>query len=469
MRKTVQVYIFRRDMRVYDNNALIAMSKSDPHTPIVPLFIFNPKQVDMKQNPYFSHNAVEFMIESLEDLRRQLDGCLYFYHGTDTEALTALWKKFEISAIAFNEDFTPFARRRDIQLKEWCIKNNVKCIFEDDYTLFPPLSITTENGGSYEVYTPFFKKCISQVKSIAKPTPLDASKLTLYKGKDVPQNIKNIHTFYVKNHDKALSGGRDNAMIIMKRIASKDFAKYGVERDIPALDKTTKLSAYLKFGCLSIREVFWECMRVYGEQHGLVRELLWREFYANITVSMPHVLQGQIHGSSMAMKEKYKDLTWVANKTHFDAWCNGRTGYPFVDAGMRCLNKTGFLHNRLRMVVAMFFTKDLMLDWRDGERYFATKLIDYDPSSNNGGWQWSSSTGADAQPYFRIFNPLLQSKRFDPACKFIKTWVPELKNVANNDIHDWDKKSKDYKVNYPAPIVNHSEQTAKVKTIFSRY
>jgi deoxyribodipyrimidine photo-lyase len=469
MRKNVKVFIFRRDLRVYDNTALIELSKTDPDVPIVPIFVFNPKQIDPKQNPYFSNNAVEFMIESLEDLKRQLGGSLYFYLGTDTEALTTLWKKFQVTTVAFNGDFTPFARKRDMALKEWCLKHDIKCIFDDDdFTLFPHLTIRTETGGSYEVFTPFYRKCISQVKNISKPQACSLSQLNICKGSDVPQTVKNIHTFYVKNHDKALEGGRGEALKIIKRISSKDFLDYEKERDFPALDRTTKMSAYLKFGCISIREAFWESVKAYGEQHGLVRELFWREFYANITITAPHVLQGQINDKNQSMKEKYRDLGWVYNKEYFDAWCKGRTGAPFVDAAMRCLNTTGFLHNRLRMVVAMYLTKDLLLDWRDGEKYFATKLIDYDPSSNNGGWQWSSSTGADSQPYFRVFNPYLQAKRFDPDCKFIKKWLPELKNIPNDAIHNWDKKSRMFKANYPHPIVVHSDQILKVKALYSK-
>ena len=193
--------------------------------------------------------------------------------------------------------------------------------------------------------------------------------------------------------------------------------KYHKHRDYPALDSTTKLSAYIKFGCVSIREVYYN----YHKNRSLLRELIWREFYANIMYYFPHVI-----GSNF--KKKYDKIKWSNNKDWFDKWCKGQTGYALVDAGMNQLNTTGWMHNRVRMVVAMFLTKDLLIDWRWGEKYFATKLVDYDPASNNGGWQWSASTGTDAQPYFRIFNPEIQTKKYDKNYDYIKKWNPEYKS-----------------------------------------
>ena len=233
------------------------------------------------------------------------------------------------------------------------------------------------------------------------------------------------------------------------------------------MNKTTKLSPYIKFGCVSIREVYHSIRKRYGIKHGLIRELFWREFYANITFNFPRVLKGQIFGTNKAFKEKYERIQWIYDSEKWNALIKGKTGFPLVDAGIKQLTISGWCHNRCRMVIASFAAKDLHLPPNDFERWFATQLIDYDPSSNSGGEQWAYSIGVDAQPYFRIFNPLLQSSTYDKDCKYIKEWLPELKKVKNEDLHRWPDKYKDYKnVNYPPPIIDHSVESTKIKNIF---
>jgi deoxyribodipyrimidine photo-lyase len=270
-------------------------------------------------------------------------------------------------------------------------------------------------------------------------------------------------------------GGRQHALSILKKCKRGDFKDYDKERNLPALDKTTRLSAYLKFGCISIREAFYTIADTYGDDHGLVRELIWREFYANITFNKPRVLQGQISKSKRAnlpFKEKYDTQKWTMNaqqKAWFTRWCNGTTGFPIVDAAMRQLNTTGWMHNRCRMIVASFLIKDMLVDWRLGEEYFAKMLVDYDPSSNNGGWQFCSSTGVDAQPYFRIFNPFSQSSKFDPNATYIKHWVPELSGVEASKIHEWEKwapTTTSQTSQYPAPMLVHKEQAKKALDMY---
>jgi deoxyribodipyrimidine photo-lyase len=209
-------------------------------------------------------------------------------------------------------------------------------------------------------------------------------------------------------------------------------------------------------------------VKVYGENHGLVRELLWREFYANVTNHIPHILVGQVSSEpTHPMKLKFDNVEWPHDEKKFKRWCEGKTGFPFVDAAMICMNKTGYMHNRLRMIVAMFLTKDMAIDWRMGERYFAQKLIDYDPSSNSGGWQWAGSIGADSQPYFRIFNPWTQSEKFDKDAAFIKKWIPLLANVPAKSIHNWDKDHVKYNnKGYPAPMLDHSIESKKALGYF---
>lgn len=397
----INIFLFRRDFRIVDNLALNKLIDECGNKGIYPMFIFNPKQIYAKNNQYFSNNCVQFMIESLDSLDQHID--VNYYEGDDIEVLTMLSKKYKINSIAYNKDYSPFAIKRDGIIEAWAKSKEIHIVTAEDYTLYPMGTILNNKNEPYQVFTPFYKKSLL-IKVIAPEPPI-------VKHINVIKNIKKFdkHKYYVVNDDLAVRGGRENALERFKNIMT-DYAKV---RDYPALDKTTKLSAYIKFGCVSIREVYFN----YNKVKELQRELVWREFYANILYYFPYVL-----GNSF--KQKYDNIEWTNNKEWFKKWCQGKTGYAMVDAGMSQLNKTGWMHNRLRMITAMFLTKDLLIDWRWGEKYFATKLVDYDPASNNGGWQWSASTGTDAQPYFRIFNPDLQLKRYDKDYEYIRTWIP---------------------------------------------
>jgi deoxyribodipyrimidine photo-lyase len=412
MMTEIHVFLFRRDFRIHDNlalNRLVAECGSSGGS-IYPMFIFNPAQIYAKNNPYFSNNCVQFMIESLDELDTHIHVNYHESSGGsgDIGVLTALSKKYNIKTIAYNKDYSPFAIKRDGIIEEWASAaaaasgHGIRIITEEDYTLYPMGTIRNNKNEPYKVFTPFYKKSLS-IK--VKPCVAGVSGITVVK------HIKGFdkHRYYEPNDDIAVRGGRDKALERFKKIMT-DYAK---TRDYPALDKTTRLSAYIKFGCVSIREVYYN----YKNVKELQRELLWREFYANILYYFPHVLGN-------AFKEQYDNVKWTNNKEWFKRWCQGKTGYVMVDAGMAQLNKTGWMHNRIRMITAMFLTKDLLIDWRWGEKYFATKLVDYDPASNNGGWQWSASTGTDSQPYFRIFNPELQLKRYDKDYEYIRTWIP---------------------------------------------
>lgn len=286
--------------------------------------------------------------------------------------------------------------------------------------------------------------------------------------KDTLSKHQKIDDYYkTSNLNLFVKGGRKNALKIIDKIKTGYFKSYDTERDLPAYDGTTKLSAYLKFGCISIREVYEAIKETYGISHGLIRELIWRDFYANITFNKPRILEGQIGKENLAFKEKYDKLDWEHNKEWLDKWRQGKTGVPLVDAAMRQMLETGWMHNRCRMVVASYLCKDMLMDWRIGEEFFASHLVDYDPSSNNGGWQFCSSTGVDAQPYFRIFNPYTQSKRFDPNCDYIKKWIPELKDIPKEHIHAWDVKHMNYNVYYP-PMLEHSKQTKKALAMYQK-
>ena len=405
----IHVFLFRRDFRIHDNlafNRLIAECGSGKG--IFPMFIFNPAQIYAKNNPYFSNNCVQFMIESLDDLDKHIHVNYYESGGgngsnSDIDVFVELSKKYKIKTIAYNKDYSPFAIKRDGIIEKWASEHGIRIITEEDYTLYPMGAIRNNKDEPYKVFTPFYKKSLAiKVKPVSGVSVLNIN---------VIKHIKRFdkHRYYEPNDDIAVRGGRDKALERFKKIMT-DYAK---TRDYPAMDKTTRLSAYIKFGCVSIREVYYN----YKNVKELQRELLWREFYANILYYFPHVLGN-------AFKEQYDNVKWTNNKEWFKRWCQGKTGYAMVDAGMAQLNKTGWMHNRLRMITAMFLTKDLLIDWRWGEKYFATKLVDYDPASNNGGWQWSASTGTDSQPYFRIFNPDLQLKRYDKDYEYIRTWIP---------------------------------------------
>ncbi|MBI5404478.1 MAG: deoxyribodipyrimidine photo-lyase [Ignavibacteriae bacterium] len=322
-----------------------------------------------------------------------------------------------------------------------------------------------DNGTPYTVFTPFKNKFLR----ILSPVHYAESKVNLSKlNRKNELQLNNNFDFEseYKKFDKSgfLKGGRSNAVVLLNYFFKSKIKNYAVDRDFPAIEGTSLLSAHLHFGTISIRE----CFRAYKEAakdtkgtdeiYKWREELIWREFYYSITYHFPHVINS-------AFKKDYDKVKWNYDKRMFKLWCEGKTGFPIVDAGMRQLNKEGWMHNRVRMIVAMFLTKDLLIDWRWGEKYFAEKLIDLDFSSNNGGWQWSASTGCDAQPYFRIFNPYLQSKKYDSDGIYIKRYVPELTNVKTKYIHNPSEMPAAEQSacgviignDYPAPIVNHSE------------
>jgi deoxyribodipyrimidine photo-lyase len=405
------------------------------------------------------------MIQSLKDLKSKLNDKLYFFYGNDIEILNKLLTKFQINTIAFNSDYTPFARQRDQIISKWCSEKNISLITSsNDYNLLPFEDMYNNTNKPYEMFTPFYTKLINNIKNIQEPIINKFMNNNILYDQKINFIIKDIDQYYHHNPNKNLNvqGGRDNALKMIKLIDNK-YEKY---RDFPAADKTTKLSAYIKFGCISIREIFFMIKKKYGSKSTLLRELIWREFYSHITYNFPRVLQGQIHGRNLAFKQKYDNLPWGYDENYFHIFCQAKTGYPMVDAGIRQMLSTGFMHNRCRMIVASFLTKDLLIDWKLGEQFFAQNLIDYDPASNSGGWQWCSSTGVDSQPYFRIFNPFLQSEKFDKDCIYIKKWIPELKDIPNKSIHNWNEDYNLYPGIYYKPIVNHKIQSEKAIKMF---
>jgi deoxyribodipyrimidine photo-lyase len=440
------LFIFRRDLRIVDNNGLNLLNEKCKN--IFAIFIFTPEQVG-SGNKYKSDNAVQFMIESLQDLASQISkagGHLYTFYGHNDKIVAECIKAFNINAVCFNLDISPYAKERDEKIIKLCEHMKTYVMYDYDYYLHQPGTIVNGSGEPYQKFTPFYQTCLKKkVESPAGTRKIHFKRSEAH----IPGKIsleQAFNKFTKENPDILVHGGRPEAIKTLKT-AVRTQTHYPKTHN--ELDKqTTQLSAYLKFGCISIREAY---KALHGKRD-IIRQLIWRDFYANILYSFPHVL-------GHAMKQKYNKVNWHHNTNWFKAWCDGETGYPVVDAGMRQLNETGYMHNRARLIVASFLTKTLLIDWREGEKYFASKLTDYDPASNNGNYQWVAGTGADSQPYFRIFNPWRQTEEWDTDCKYIKNWIPELKDIPNKDIFNWEIEFNNYKdTKYPKPIVDYKKQ-----------
>lgn len=461
------LFIFRRDLRINDNTAFYQATKKCKT--IIPIFIFTPLQIDETKNDYKSNKSVQFMIETLGDLEKQLqqhnNGSLFFFYGENESVLSYLIGTLNIDAVFINKDYTPYSKKRDTNIKSLCDTKNIAFHSYHDVCLFEPGSILTMNNDTYQKYTPFYNKCI---KNTDKIEPLKKINFKGWYHINDKTNIKysiSLREAYIKytvpNEKTLVVGGRENGLHIIQSLNT--FKNYEDTRNY--LDKeTTQLSAYLKFGCVSVREVYFKLKQLFGVRHAIIRQLIWRDFYIHLLNAFPNVLQGQ------SLKEKYDNIKWNNNKQHFQAWKKGETGFPIVDACMRQLNTTGYMHNRGRLIVASFLIKNLMIDWRWGEKYFATKLVDYDPAANNGNWQWVAGSGADSQPYFRIFNPWSQSKKYDKNAEYIKQWIPELKDVSSKHIHTWEKAYSKYKdIKYPKPIIDYEKSRKEVIELYKKY
>jgi len=440
------LFIFRRDLRIIDNNGLNLLNEKCKN--IYTIFIFTPEQVG-SGNKYKSDNSVQFMIESLEDLASQLSksgGHLYTFYGHNDKVVANCIKAWDINLVCFNLDITPYAKERDEKIIKLCEHMKTYVIYDYDYYLCEPGTIVNGSKQPYQKFTPYYNAALKKkIESPARTRKIHFKRSESH----IPDKISLEQAFkkFTKENPYILvHGGRPEAIKTLKT-AVRTQTHYPKTHN--ELDKqTTQLSAYIKFGCISIREAY----KALHGKHDIIRQLIWRDFYANILYSFPHVL-------GHAMKQKYNKVQWHHNTNWFKAWCDGETGFPVVDAGMRQLNETGYMHNRARLIVASFLTKTLLIDWREGEKYFATKLTDYDPASNNGNWQWVASTGADSQPYFRIFNTWEQAKEWDPDCEYIKKWVPELSDVPEKDILNWETEFNNYKdVKYYKPIVDYKKQ-----------
>jgi deoxyribodipyrimidine photo-lyase len=452
----MSIFIFRRDLRIKDNTAWNKMIEDKP-SHIYPIFIFTPEQID--NNTYKSDNSVQFMIESLIELKKEIN--LTLCYGEIEEVINNIINNNNIDSIYTNTDYTPYSIKREQRMEKICKHHNIKFNYYHDITLFEPLSIKNATGGIFQKFTPFYITCMKKIKKINK-SYTKTSHNTKYIKTNYSIGKKELDTFYSYNNNIHVHGGRNNALKIFNHI--DNFKTYEKKHNMLSIN-TTNLSAYLKFGCVSIREVFYLFIDYFGKTDPLVRQLIWREFYY-------HLGNGFINRFGKSLKPQYNKIKWVNNMNHFNKWKKGMTGYPIVDACMMQLNTTGYMHNRGRLIVASFLIKNLMIDWRYGEKYFAKKLVDYDVYVNQGNWQWVSGSGADSQPYFRVFNPSLQSENYDKDALYIKHWLPNLKDVDNKHLHKWETYYIEYdlhKIKYYKPIISYTDSKKKALMMYKKY
>ena len=434
------LFIFRRDLRLDDNTALNeALERSET---VSCVFILDPRQAK-PENEYFSANAFAFMVESLIELETDFEkrgGRLAIIEGRAPDVVAQLLED-PYDAVFVNRDVTPFSKKRDEDIRTECEKRGCAFHSYDDVMLNPPESVLT-NEKPYRVFTPYWKAARERDVRAPRTTRGTFGEPNGMRARDiaVPE----------ASPQRTIKGGRREALRILTNISR--YHSYKDERDTPSEQGTTRLSAHLKFGTISPRELVHAIRRELSD-HELERQLYWRDFYHQLLAHHPHVLGREFDRT-------YEGIEWSEPGERFEAWKSGRTGFPIVDAGMRELARTGWMHNRVRMITASFLTKDLHIDWREGEKHFARNLVDYDPANNNGGWQWAASTGADAAPYFRIFNPWLQQKRFDPQAAYIKQWIGELAHLSAREIHALENTRPDG-LEYPEPIVDHAVERAE--------
>ncbi|MFN4146209.1 MAG: cryptochrome/photolyase family protein [Runella sp.] len=415
----ITIFWFRRDLRLHDNAGLYHALKSG--YPVLPIFIFDTEILDKLDEK--RDRRVEFIHKALEEIQQQLvemGSTLLVKYGRPSEIWQELTQQYHIAEVYTNHDYEPYAIGRDKAVGAFLNSNGTAFYTHKDQCIFEKSEILSNAATPYTIFTPYSRKWKETVNDFYyKSYPTEK-----YFGhflKTVPLSIPSLESM----------GFEATGLPFPAKTVRDDLVKhYKERRDIPAIQGTSRLSVHLRFGTISVRELARQTKDL---SENFLNELIWRDFYMQILWHFPQVGEGK------AFRAEYDKIQWRNDEQEFERWCQGRTGYPIVDAGMRELNATGFMHNRVRMIVASFLTKHLLIDWRWGEAYFAKKLLDFDLSANNGGWQWASGSGTDAAPYFRIFNPTSQTQKFDPQLEYIKKWIPELNSF-----------------DYPRPIVDHA-------------
>ena len=431
MKPLVNIFWFRRDLRLHDNAGLYQALTSG--TPVVPVFIFDKAILDKLEDKNdrrvtFIHAALCEMQEAI----KKMGSTLHVFYGLPQEVFQALNVDYKVDKVFINHDYEPYAKERDTAIESLLLHQGSSFHTFKDQVIFEKGEVVKDNKEPYTIFTPYSRKWKERLNDF--PVKSFATE----------QHFNNFFRQEAKPIPSLQSMGFEaTAQAFPSKELDEEIAKkYSVNRDFPGINGTSKLGVHLRFGTVSIRQITKQAMAL---NETYLNELIWRDFYQMILWNFPRV------GQHKAFKPAFEQVEWRNNEQEFDQWCNGTTGYPIVDAGMRELNATGFMHNRVRMIVSSFLTKHLLIDWRWGEAYFARKLLDFDLASNNGGWQWAAGSGCDAVPYFRIFNPYLQTAKFDKGLAYINKWVPELNELS-----------------YPQPMVQHEFARKRALEVFGK-
>lgn len=418
MKEEIIVFWFRRDLRLEDNVGLYHALNAGK--PVLPLFIFDSDILDQLEDP--ADRRVDFIHQQVTRIHQELvkiGSSMLAKHGKPLNIFHELFEQYQVSSVFANHDYEGYSIERDESVKNYLFQQGASFNSYKDHVIFEKKEVVKDDGLPYTVFTPYSKKWKAQLKE----TDYQSWVTEIRKGK-----FFQTEPFIMPSLEE-IGFKSSGSVFHCPTVEEEVLKKYAKDRDTPSLNGTSRLGVHLRFGTISIRSLVRQSLKL---SDTFLDELIWREFYQSILANFPQV------GKGFAFKPAYDKIQWRNNENEFEAWCNGLTGFPIVDAGMRELNATGFMHNRVRMVVASFLAKHLLIDWRWGESYFASKLLDYEFASNNGGWQWAAGSGCDAAPYFRIFNPYLQAKKFDPEGIYIRKWIPEIESF-----------------DYPSPIVNH--------------
>lgn len=438
----MNIFWFRRDLRLNDNAGLYRAFKSGE--PVLPIFIFDKNILDALDAR--DDARVTFIYDAILELKAELEALgstLLVFYDTPLNAWQQVLKTYTIKNVFTNHDYEPYALERDNEIKTLLSTQNIDFKTFKDHVIFEYDEVVKDDGKPYTVFTPYSRKWRAKLET----------RISTYKDETI--------SFYLKPYpnERYFNSFLKTAPLSMPTLESMNFERSGIKmpsktvarsivknydktRDFPALSQgTSQLGIHFRFGTISIRE---KALAAQSLNQTYLNELIWRDFYSQILQHFPHISEGK------AFRPEYDRIAWRNDEKAFQQWCEGKTGYPIVDAGMRQLNTTGYMHNRVRMIVSSFLTKHLLLDWRLGEAYFAQKLLDFDMASNNGGWQWASGSGTDAAPYFRIFNPTEQQKKFDSEFKYIRQWVPEFNTPQ-----------------YPKPIVDHKEARERCLKVYA--
>jgi deoxyribodipyrimidine photo-lyase len=431
-KQKINLVWLRRDLRISDNTALIKACEDG--LPVLLLFVFDTQILDKLEKP--RDLRVQFIHQSLQNIDQKLKefgSSIFYFYGKPSEAITSVLSSFDVQGVFANHDYDPYAIERDAFICQMLEQKGIHFKTFKDHVIFEKLEVSKDDGTPYTVFTPYSRKWkLKYAENLPKPVDF-LFKADMFLGWD-GMVIPTLESMGFIEEKWTFPSSESDKNIIQS---------YTQNRDFPAINGTSKLGLHLRFGTISIREL---AKMAFNTNETYLNELIWRDFYHMILANFPHI------GRGMSFKKEYDAIIWRNDEDEFNRWCQGQTGYPIVDAGMRELRSTGFMHNRVRMITASFLTKHLLIDWRWGEAWFASQLLDYDLASNNGGWQWAAGSGCDAAPYFRVFNPRLQTEKFDKKGEYIRKWVPEFDSL-----------------DYVQPVVNHEFARKRCLETFAKY